>query len=229
MGALFAGVKGELELEDLLSPPAVPQSRIGRIRFVHHNVAQLLARGLANTEVSRITGMCMSRISILLADPTFKELVSFYAQQTVAANVKTVERLGQLSLLASEELQARLEENPEQVSTKDLTKILAVTADRSGNGPTSKVLSSHLHMTPADLMALKGGKGETVLLTTTDRGAVRSGPVGVPVGDSEIDKRPTEEGLGEEGAGVRDEGLQGDQAEISDADLSEAVDSLLGS
>ena len=74
---LFATFDRDLTEDDLATFRSAPRATtqppaIKHLRASHHNLAQKLASGLSNSEASLATGYSMSRISILLKDPTFK-------------------------------------------------------------------------------------------------------------------------------------------------------------
>jgi len=51
---------------------------IESFRFAHHNIAMMFAAGMTKQEVQRRTGFTPRRLSILLNDPTFLELIEHY-------------------------------------------------------------------------------------------------------------------------------------------------------
>jgi hypothetical protein len=51
---------------------------IESFRFAHHNIAMMFAVGMTVQEVVRRTGFTPRRLSILLNDPTFLELIEHY-------------------------------------------------------------------------------------------------------------------------------------------------------
>jgi len=82
--------KGELTLTDAeidcwmgtdRKPRLVPQAPLARIRDTHHWLARAIASGRRHCEVAAECGYSQSRISILMADPTFRELVAHYREQ----------------------------------------------------------------------------------------------------------------------------------------------------
>lgn len=129
----------ELEAADLVLLEGEKGSKpppLKRIRDSHHAVARLLANGSKPAEVSAITGYSLSRVSILQADPAFKELVEFYrtvGPQQAFADLR--ERMVTLSLDAVEELRDRLEQDPDSISSSLLLDIAKVFADRTGHAP----------------------------------------------------------------------------------------------
>lgn len=138
----------ELSLEDLSGPKrdaTVTTPIIKRLRTQHHHLARLLAEGRKEVEVSALTGYSQSRISILKNDPAFAELMEYYKQEAAAAFVNVHERLAALGITCLEELQARLEEDPEKFANKELRELAAMVFDRSvapakgvgGSAPTN--------------------------------------------------------------------------------------------
>lgn len=95
-----------------------------KIRQTHHYLAQLLAKGDVNDhEASLITGYAPSRISILRQDPLFKELLESYSANRAAIFIDVMERMKVLGLSTLDELQARLEEEPENFSRRELMEM----------------------------------------------------------------------------------------------------------
>lgn len=110
---------------------------IERLRDRHHAMARLIAEGRKIGEVAAITGMTISRLSILQGDPTFAELVEFYRKDVSAAYAELHDHLAGISLDAVVTLRERLEDDPDELSTKDLLAIAQLGADRTGHGPQS--------------------------------------------------------------------------------------------
>jgi len=124
----------EADLPAILNPPALgskPQA-LARVRARHHLLAQLLCRGVSQTEAGLITGYGNSTVSILLADPAFKELMAHYSSIKDMVFLDVQERLAQLGGAAIEEIQHRLDEEPEKIGIAELRKIMESALDRSG-------------------------------------------------------------------------------------------------
>ena len=120
----------------LLGPPGEgpalgEASTITRLRTSHHLLARLLAEGRRPVEVCSIVGYSQSRISVLQRDPAFQELIEYYRGQAETAYVNVHERLATLGMCAIEELQERLETNPERFGNRELKEIAESTFDRS--------------------------------------------------------------------------------------------------
>lgn len=165
----------QLSKEDLtvlsVAKLGVKAPGLARLRAHHHKVAELLAKGLKPGEVSRITGVCLSRISILQSDPTFKELLNYYMDCSTLRAVDDLVRIGTLSRTAMELLQDRMEDQPESMSDKDLLNIAAFGTDRTGLGPTATVNHKHVHLTAEDIAQLKGVGGGAKIISPEDREA----------------------------------------------------------
>lgn len=110
---------------------------IERLRDRHHAIARLIAAGRKIGEVAAITGMTISRVSILQSDPTFAELVRFYRSEVNIEYVELHQTLAGMSLDAAMILREKLEEDPDSLSTGQLLEITKMGADRTGLGPSS--------------------------------------------------------------------------------------------
>ena len=134
-------VLGEVDAKMLLEREhqALPSTKapLVRIRQRHHLCARLLALGLEPVQVSLQTGYAPSRVAELQADPSFRELLSFYSKEVAEATADVTVRLEGLSMEALNVIQERLENNPDEISTKDLIELIKTTADRTGHGPSS--------------------------------------------------------------------------------------------
>lgn len=64
----------------LLEPerPEPPKPSVKAFRDAHHRIARCFASGMRPAEVNRQTGYSLSRLSILLADPAFQNLIEVY-------------------------------------------------------------------------------------------------------------------------------------------------------
>lgn len=127
----------------IAAPRDVDTPAIQKLKHSHHQVARLLAEGRPGTEVSLITGYSQSRISILKHDPAFQELMNYYVGLTEEVYLNVHERLASLGMDALQELQERLEEDPDKFSNKELLDTVAATMDRAGFGPKSTQVHEH--------------------------------------------------------------------------------------
>lgn len=98
-------------------------SSLKQIRHTHHQLARLIAVGSADAEASQITGYSPAYISKIKKDPSFEELVEYYAVQKEQIFVDVVDRMRVLGLSTLDELQNRLEEEPEEWSRRELMEL----------------------------------------------------------------------------------------------------------
>jgi hypothetical protein len=117
----------QADLPWILSPPKGPAPEpLKQLRARHHSAARLIAEGRSMSEVSAITGYALSRISILKHSPDFVELVAHYKSIKDALYLDVHARRADLAASVIDELQDRLEENPEKFSPGQLTDLLKV-------------------------------------------------------------------------------------------------------
>lgn len=138
--AVTAEVVRELDRADLALLGAEKGSKptaLKRIGERHHALARNLAGGMSSGEAGLVAGYCGSRVSILLDDPAFKELVQFYRRDVNAQYRDMHQRLSGLALDAAEVLADRLEDAPDDISTGQLMDLVKLGADRTGFGPQS--------------------------------------------------------------------------------------------
>lgn len=123
----FIIVRGltEDDMAELATPSPLGSSPIPiqALRASHHQLAQLIAQGRPDTEVSLITGYSQSRISILKKDPSFAELLAGYKGVRERVFVDTLERMKILGLSTLDELQERLETDPERWTNRELLEM----------------------------------------------------------------------------------------------------------
>lgn len=108
------------DLHFLTESLPAPRQTLKQIRHNHHQLAQLLAQGTPQVEAARLTGYNNAYICVLESDPTFKELVNYYSQQRELAFVDVVDRMRTLGLSTLDELQSRLESDPDSYSNREL-------------------------------------------------------------------------------------------------------------
>jgi hypothetical protein len=120
----------------------------------HHSLARVLATGAKPAEASLITGYSGSRISILLADPAFAELLAFYRANADVKLGDFQDRLADIAKMTQAEIRQRLEDNPESFEVDELRKLMMDASDRIGHGPSSKSTQTvNLNVGMAERMA----------------------------------------------------------------------------
>lgn len=143
---LVAEVVRELTEDDLASTQLEGRAKTEGIRSLrdrHHALAKALVDGIGETEAGIICGYTPSRVSILKADKTFQELMSFYRLDKAAGYREMHEKLAGLGSDAVDEITERLENEPEEISMGQLLEISKLALDRSGFGPQSSVQVNH--------------------------------------------------------------------------------------
>lgn len=139
----FAVVR-ELRDSDLVllaSNASIKPIEIKKLSERHHALARLIAAGTRPYEAAAITGYHPTRVSVLLTDPTFQELVEFYRDKVDGQFLDVMDQIAGLSKDALLELRSRLEDNPEEFTIKALQEVITMTLDRSGYGPTHKQIT----------------------------------------------------------------------------------------
>lgn len=161
LSALELEVLGSISPEDLMDRETEGQlvtsqtPTLARLRGIHHEIARLLATGLSPAEVSAVTGYSPSRISTLQADPSFKELLTFYSQKESEVFVDVRKRMATLGLDASAELSDRLVEKPESFTNTQLIELTKATLDRAGYNPVAKSLNANVSVSAEELAQLR--------------------------------------------------------------------------
>lgn len=182
LSALELEILGPIEPQDLITReegglPTSEAPTIAKLRGIHHEIAQLLAQGLSETEVSAITSYSLSRISTLKRDPSFKDLVAFYQKQKTEQFADVQKRLATLSLDAIGEIQERLAEKPDSISTSQLIELSKVTLDRAGYSPVAKSQNISVSMSAEELRELRqaANRGDVEVVPSFDKLEVKDG------------------------------------------------------
>lgn len=182
LSSLELEILGPIEPQDLIvreegGLPTSEAPTIAKLRGIHHEIAQLLAQGLSETEVSAITSYSLSRISILKKDPSFKDLVAFYQKQKTEQFADVQKRLATLSLDAIGEIQERLAEKPDSISTSQLIELSKVTLDRAGYSPVAKSQNISVSMSAEELRELRqaANRGDVEVVPSFDKLEVKDG------------------------------------------------------
>jgi len=125
------------DLDLLASEKGSKAPALKRISDRHHALARAIASGMAMGEAALVCGYDISRVSILKDDPAFQELLEFYREEKDRAFRSVQDKLAGIASDALDELQTRIEDEPEKLSVGQLLQLVTIGADRSGNGPTS--------------------------------------------------------------------------------------------
>lgn len=123
---------------------------IKALRHTHHRLAQMLAVGVDETVAAKLCNYSVSRVSILKGDPAFAELLAHYTDDVKEEWADFVGTAANLSMDFLQELQKRLDENPEQFSVNALNEALKTLADRSGHAPVTKTQNVNINLDLGD-------------------------------------------------------------------------------
>lgn len=138
---LFAEIEDAITDADVASlreERGVAAPQVITLRERHHHLARLIAEGKKPGEAALIARYSQSRVSILLSDPAFRELIAHYQDEANREFVDFHKKLAELSTDAATLLQERMEERPDDLSDALLLRVVEVGADRTGHGPTAK-------------------------------------------------------------------------------------------
>lgn len=119
-------------------------SRLQKLRDSHHMLARMVALGKRYAEAGRLAGYAANRVSMMMKDPTFVELVDHYRAQIAEGWKQEVDEFTELAVgnmvMAERMLRDKLEaadEDDTQLPTRDLISISRDAADRFGYGKRS--------------------------------------------------------------------------------------------
>jgi len=133
-----AMISCELSEDDLLELENTNQrTKLQKISDRHHQAAKYIARGMGTDVTAALIGWGPQNVTVLLGDPSFKELVKLYQTQESAEFAPILEMLSGLSRDAVLRLREKLEDG-EEIPISQLIEIVKMSADRTGAGPSSK-------------------------------------------------------------------------------------------
>lgn len=137
-----------------------------RLSARHHDLARSLAMGMKPSEAAFKVGLSVSRVSILQADPTFKELVDRYKLDVEAAFMGMNERMAALGTDMVSTLEERLEADPDQFTTDELLRGTQIFADRTGHAP-KRVEEKHHFINFGDRLSEARQRVKALAIETT--------------------------------------------------------------
>lgn len=126
------------DVESLLEEKGVQAQTIHVLRERHHALARHIAEGMKPGEAAILCRYSQSRMSILLGDPAFCELIAHYQTIVNEQFVDFQQKLADLALDAANIMQSRMEDDPDKLSDALVLQIIQVGADRTGHGPSQK-------------------------------------------------------------------------------------------
>lgn len=147
----------ELEQSDLSllgAEKGVTAPALKRLSERHHSLARCLASGMSPSDAAISCGYVLSRVSILQADPAFRELLEFYRSDVNEKYLDMHGVLAGLSLDAAMELRERLEDemqtDEKKMTVGQLMELTKLGADRTGFGPQSSSTQLNVNVNMAD-------------------------------------------------------------------------------
>jgi hypothetical protein len=170
---VIATLGRELVAADLLHLGAEKGSKapaLKRLSERHHALARTLASGVAPGEAAIICRYDPSRVSILLDDPAFQELLAFYRADVNAKYMGLHEQLGELAIDAAEILGERLRDTPDDISVGQLQDIIKLGADRTGHGPQATQTNLNINVDLASRLEAARRRVRERTLTETENG-----------------------------------------------------------
>jgi hypothetical protein len=127
-----------------------PQGAVGKIRAVHHLVAQLYAKGMKPPEIAAIVNRTSATIRNWLAAPANAELVAQYEgaehEEIMTEAEYTLALKRRIRTIADEELLERIEADPTAFSNRELVILTADASDRTGFGKQSVQVNVNLDL-----------------------------------------------------------------------------------
>lgn len=141
---------GEADIALLETERGVKAPPLKRLGERHHALARCLASGMSPANAAISCGYAPSRVSILQADPAFRDLLAFYRADVNDKYLDMHGVLAGLSIDAAMELRERLEEDmaaeDKKMSVTALIELTKLGADRTGFGPQSSQLNVNVDL-----------------------------------------------------------------------------------
>lgn len=132
-----------------------------RVTARHRQLARAIAAGTGPGAAARAVGLTASRVSILLQDETFIELVNHCKQEQDRAFQGFNEVLAGIGEEAASILRERLETDADAFDNGELESIIKTTADRTGYGP-KRVEEKTINLNFGDKLAAARSRALTV-------------------------------------------------------------------
>lgn len=132
-----------------------PEGTLDKIRSIHHYIALLIAAGLPAHEVAQRSGRTLARVNQLVVTPIFVQLIE-EKRKALEGDAKVhildnLMRWDRLQTAALDEIQERIEEEPEKFTVSQLLSIAGEGGDRAG--PTKKSVQVNANFDFADRLA----------------------------------------------------------------------------
>lgn len=140
----------DIDTENL--PKQTKPVAIKKIRANHRHLAKLIASGMKQSECAIICGLTDSRVSILLTDPMFSQLVRMYADEADEQFRNMNRKMADLGEDIIDDLADKFDADPDTFSMTDKKDLLKLLADRTGNGPATATVNVNVNSGIAERM-----------------------------------------------------------------------------
>jgi len=150
-GIITCSIEGVLEASDIaalaggaldgpstgghIQQAAAARAEPRKLREKHHQVARLMATGMAQGLIAQIVNYDEAYLSTLVGSPSMQELIGFYRLQHGNAAEVIGERLRTVGASALERLADRIDSD--ELDANQLIAAAKLGLDRSGHGPVS--------------------------------------------------------------------------------------------
>lgn len=145
-----------------------------RLKDRHHSLARAIASGMSHSLAAAQVGILPTSLSILLRDPSFKELLEFYRSEQDAIFRNSQEAMVGVKMAALDEVKRRLDDDEmaSKMSMDVLLETIKTVADRTGDGPASKTTNVQVNVDfGARLEAARKRVAERKLIDVTPEAA----------------------------------------------------------
>lgn len=151
-------------------PTRAGSGAIARLREPHHRLARMVAAGLRTQEIVERGGYSQGRLTTLMKDPAFQELVAGYREKVDAAFEREQEAFVELAtrnmITAERMLMEKLEiadEDGTLPSIRELMSIRSDSADRLGYGKRNMNLNVNVDFAARMEQAIARSRGARTL------------------------------------------------------------------
>ena len=146
------------------------QPRVKGFRETHHRLARLVASGLPNEDILRITGFSYQRLWQLRQDPSFQELISNYRGKVDEAFTKSQDEFYETStsnmLRAERQIEEHLDRADEVGELIPIKTLLSITSDRADRfGYSKKTINANVNVDYArELERTMASRGQSTVI-----------------------------------------------------------------
>ena len=183
---------GELTAEDIAKvavwetePSPEPRRPLVRLHQRHHHAAQLLAANQDIITVAEATGYTPTTLRNFMVDPAFLELMEHYTDKVEENIVDLYSPIKTLVKDSVNELQDRLENSPEAISSNALIEVVKAVGPMVGLTAVTRQENIVLHTTADELKMLKDSANAAQQGKVNNLNEVNNGKEEKPQGDRE--------------------------------------------